>query len=114
MNGQRYIRFFYISVHKLYLIFFSIMCFFTFSSPVLADLEVDIKEITDTLLMGIIGIGLIFGVFIIPYAVILMASGNQENIKKGREWLNSYIQGLIVVLLSGAIIRIVGTEILGL
>lgn len=99
---------------KISLTVLTLFWFLYYVNPVYADLETDIKNMTDILLKGIIGIGLIFGVFIIPYAVILMASGNQENIKKGREWLNSYIQGLIVVLLSGAIIKIVGTEILGL
>lgn len=62
----------------------------------------------------IIAIAVIAGVFIIPYAFVLMASGNPEKIKEGTDWLKSIFWGYLVVFLAGALIRFVGSEILSL
>ena len=74
----------------------------------------DVEEIASNLQKGITALGVFIGVFLVPYAVILMATGSQENIKKGKDWLTSYVSGLIVILLAGIIIKIVGTELLRL
>jgi hypothetical protein len=45
---------------------------------------------------------------------ILWATGNPENIKKASEWFFSWITGLLFLLLSGIIIRVIGVDILNL
>ncbi len=62
----------------------------------------------------IIAIAVVSGIFIIPYAFILMASGNPEKIKQGTEWLKSILWGYLVVFLAATLIRFVGSDILSL
>ena len=59
-----------------------------------------------------IGLGIFLSLFILPYVGILWASGNPENIQKATEWFQSWFWGLLLLLLSGSIIRIVGGEFL--
>lgn len=76
--------------------------------------EGDLQGLLSLVQNVIIAIAVVSGVFIIPYAFILMASGNPEKIKQGTDWLKSIFWGYLVIFLSGALIRIVGGEILSL
>lgn len=68
-------------------------------------------------LLGI-GIGLAGGVafLCILYAAILMqtSAGNPERLKKAREYLTACITGLLLIIFSVLILRIVGVDILGI
>lgn len=62
----------------------------------------------------LIAVGVVVSVFLLPYIGVLFASGNPENIQKATEWLTSWATGLLLLLMSGIIIRIIGSDILGL
>lgn len=61
----------------------------------------------------IIAFGVFASIFIVPYFGVLLASGNPENIEKGIEWAKSWGFGLLLLLLSSFVIRIIGSDILG-
>ena len=61
----------------------------------------------------IIAFGIFSSIFIVPYFGVLLASGNSENIEKGLEWAKSWAFGLLLLLLSSFVIRIIGSDILG-
>jgi hypothetical protein len=83
--------------------------------PVTADYTInDLDDFFAVAQNVIIAIAVLSGVFIIPYAFVLMSSGNPENIKKGTEWLKSIFWGYLIVFLAGALIRFVGGEVLSL
>lgn len=73
-----------------------------------------LDKLFGTLQNVIIAIAVLSGVFIIPYAFVLMASGNPDKIKEGTEWLKSIFWGYLIIFLAGALIRFVGSEILSL
>lgn len=62
----------------------------------------------------LIALGVIISVFMLPYAFVLMGTGDPSNIKKGQEMLQSLAIGLAVLILSGTIIRIIASEVIGL
>lgn len=68
-------------------------------------------------MMGL-GIGIAGGIafLCILYAAILMqtSGGNPERIKKSREYLTACITGLILIIFSVLILRIIGVNILGI
>jgi len=61
----------------------------------------------------IIAFGIFASIFIVPYFGVLLASGNPESIKAGLEWAKSWAFGLLLLLLSSLVIRIIGSDILG-
>jgi len=61
----------------------------------------------------LIAFGVFASIFIVPYFGVLLASGNPENIEKGLEWAKSWAFGLLLLLLSSFVIRIIGSDILG-
>ncbi len=61
----------------------------------------------------IIAFGIFASIFIVPYFGVLLASGNPESIKEGLEWAKSWAFGLLLLLLSSLVIRIIGSDILG-
>lgn len=63
-----------------------------------------------------IGIGGGIALLLILYAgfMIMTASGNPERIKAGQEMLTSAIAGLILLIFSIYILKVVGVDILGL
>jgi len=61
----------------------------------------------------IIAFGIFASIFIVPYFGVLLASGNPESIKEGLEWAKSWAFGLLLLLLSSFVIRIIGSDILG-
>ena len=61
----------------------------------------------------LIGLGVVSSIFIIPWTFVLMASGNPDKVKQGQEWLVSLVGGLLLLFLSGTLIKIVGTNLLG-
>lgn len=60
-----------------------------------------------------IAVGVLISLFMIPYIGILLASGDPENVEKGMDWLRSFLGGLLLLVFSGLIIRIFGTDFLG-
>lgn len=62
----------------------------------------------------LIAIGVILSVFMLPWGFVLLGTGDPGNIKKGQEILQSLAIGLVVLILSGTIIRLISSEVLGL
>lgn len=85
------------------------------SGPIVVDFTSDdLGTLFNSIQNVIIAIAVVSGVFIIPYAFILMASGNPEKIKAGTDWLKSIFWGYLVIFLAGFLIRTVGGEVLSL
>lgn len=82
----------------------------------LAEIDYDSKIMDFSALATrfLIGIAIFASVFLLPYIGVLMASGNPENINKGKEWLFSWLSGLLFLLMSGIIVRLIGSEILNI
>jgi len=97
----------------------SCSCVFTpassgFPLPGLSFAMEDFQKWTSKAQQYLIAIGVVSSIFIVPYIGVLLASGNEESIKKGSEWFQSWAFGLLLLLLSGLILRVVGSDILGL
>lgn len=60
-----------------------------------------------------IAIGILATIFMLPYAGILLASGSEQNVQKAKEIITALIYGLLLLILSGAIVLIIGEEVFG-
>lgn len=69
-----------------------------------------------TLLRWAVGIGGGIAFLLIVYAgfMIMTAAGNPERLKAGQELLTSAISGLILLVLSIFVLKVIGIDILGL
>lgn len=74
----------------------------------------DLMDFIGVIHSVLIAIGVVSSVFIIPYGGILISTGTPENIKKGWDVIKACSIGLAVLILSGTIIRIIGSELIGL
>lgn len=96
-------------------LFYSVLLgFFSVQRVFAADPEDELEGYIGDIQKVIVGIGVFAAFFLIPYAAVLMASGNPDQIKKGRDWLTSIVSGLVLLILSGLIIRVIGTDLLRL
>lgn len=84
-----------------------------FGLPALTFTPVDFSEWMARGQQYIIALGIFASIFIVPYFGVLLASGNPENIEKGLEWAKSWAFGLLLLLLSSFVIRVIGSDILG-
>lgn len=80
--------------------------------PVLSSKE----EFLSFLLKWAVGIGGGIAFLLIIYAgfMIMTSAGNPERLKAGQELLTSAISGLILLIFSVVILKIIGVDILGL
>jgi hypothetical protein len=110
---------------KSVLLFFAFVLLFLFIIPINANAwtnpsfsgAINLDKLRDDLstiqaLMG--GIAVIIVIIMGPYAFLLMAKGSPDDIKKGKEVLFALISGLLIILMSGIIIRFVSMDILKL
>ncbi|GAB4219190.1 MAG: hypothetical protein Fur009_4090 [Candidatus Microgenomates bacterium] len=80
-------------------------------------IPVDLSKFISEFLLGrLIGLAGIFAFFCIIYAAFIMQSsqGNQEKLKKAQELLTSCIMGLIFIIFSVFILKLIGIDILRL
>lgn len=74
----------------------------------------DLTGALATLQSILIAVGVVGSVIMLPYAFVLISTGQPENIQKGWDWIKSIGVGLIILILSSTIIRLIGRQVLGL
>lgn len=77
------------------------------------DFEGCISSIGNNAHVLALSIGVLVSIFMLPFIGINLASGNPQNIEKGKEMLMSWAQGLLLIILSGVIVRLVATQLFG-
>lgn len=72
-----------------------------------------VQSISKDLYSLILGGVIIYSIFMLPYIGYLMASGDTENVKKGKEFFTAWITGLMLIVFSGLIVRVIAKDLLG-
>jgi len=72
-----------------------------------------VQSVSKDILVLILGGVTIYSIFVLPYMGFLMASGSPENIKKGKEMFTAWITGIVLIIFSGLIVRVVAKDLLG-
>jgi Co/Zn/Cd efflux system component len=76
----------------------------------------DLALKTNTILTYSIGIGGVVAFLLIVFGgfQIILSAGNPEKIKAGKEMITSAIAGLLLIIFSVFILRLIGYDILGI
>jgi Co/Zn/Cd efflux system component len=76
----------------------------------------DLALKTNTILTYSIGIGGVVAFLLIVFGgfQIILSAGNPEKIKAGKEMITSAIAGLLLIIFSVFILRLIGVNILGI
>jgi hypothetical protein len=82
-----------------------------YNGPVITDIMNVIKPVAKILYYG----GLFIGICFIVYAgyVLMVSEGNPQTVQEGKEMLTAAILGILFILLSSAILRVIINSIIG-